>query len=117
MTKRTSKELAETAALYTKEKDFDRGAEHVAVSGPTEAISIRFPEQQLVVLREFARRQGIGYQTLIKRWLDDRIREEAILMESSPEGTVHAIRKDVERVQRRLRELEEHERQRHVGGR
>lgn len=117
MTKSTPKELAKAAALYTREKDFDRGAGHVDVSGPTEAISIRLPEMLLAVVREFARRQGIGYQTLIKRWLDDRIREESILMKSSPEGTVHAIRKDVERVQRRLRELEEHERQRHVGGR
>ena len=31
----------------------------------------------LDILREFARRKGIGYSVLIKKWLDDRIREEA----------------------------------------
>jgi hypothetical protein len=40
------------------------------------AISIRMPKALLTVLKGFAEREGIGYQVLIKRWLDDRIREE-----------------------------------------
>jgi predicted DNA binding CopG/RHH family protein len=40
------------------------------------AISIRLPSQMVSILKEFARRAGIGYQVLMKRWLDDRIREE-----------------------------------------
>ncbi|MBI2378911.1 MAG: hypothetical protein HYV07_33255 [Deltaproteobacteria bacterium] len=31
----------------------------------------------LLVLKKFARREGVGYQVLMKRWLDDRIRAEA----------------------------------------
>ncbi|MEM6733770.1 MAG: hypothetical protein AAF658_19575, partial [Myxococcota bacterium] len=27
--------------------------------------------------REFARREGIGYQVLMKQWLEERLREEA----------------------------------------
>lgn len=43
------------------------------------AISLRLPKKMLDILREFARREGkgIGYQALLKRWLDDRIRKEA----------------------------------------
>jgi hypothetical protein len=37
------------------------------------AISIRLPKQMVDILKEFARRSGIGYQVLMKRWLDDRI--------------------------------------------
>src|SRR5206468_8321628 len=40
------------------------------------AISIRLPRQMVEILKEFARREGIGYQVLLKRWLDDRIQEE-----------------------------------------
>jgi hypothetical protein len=40
------------------------------------AISIRMPNALLELLKKFAEREGIGYQVLIKRWLDDRIRAE-----------------------------------------
>ena len=40
-------------------------------------ISLRVPKRMLVILKEFARREGIGYQVLLKRWLDDRVRHEA----------------------------------------
>lgn len=40
------------------------------------AISIRLPTAMLEVLKAFAEREGVGYQALMKRWLDERIREE-----------------------------------------
>ena len=40
------------------------------------AVSIRFPKQMLEVLRVFAEREKIGYQVIIKRWLDERIAQE-----------------------------------------
>ena len=40
------------------------------------AISIRLPTAMLEVLKAFAEREGVGYQVLMKRWLDERIREE-----------------------------------------
>lgn len=40
------------------------------------AISLRMPTALLELLKKFAEREGIGYQVLIKRWLDDRIRTE-----------------------------------------
>lgn len=40
------------------------------------AISIRLPRLMVELLKEFARRSGIGYQVLMKRWLDERIRQE-----------------------------------------
>ena len=39
-------------------------------------ISLRVPTQMLRILKLFAEREGVGYQVLMKRWLDDRIREE-----------------------------------------
>jgi hypothetical protein len=41
------------------------------------------------ILKEFARRSGIGYQVLMKRWLDERIRKER-----------EHIRKEKERLRR-----------------
>ncbi|HET7505385.1 MAG TPA: CopG family antitoxin [Kofleriaceae bacterium] len=40
------------------------------------AISIRIPRALLALLKKFAEREGVGYQVLIKRWLDDRLRME-----------------------------------------
>jgi hypothetical protein len=40
-------------------------------------ISIRLPKKMLEVIRQFASRENIGYQVLIKRWLDERIVQEA----------------------------------------
>jgi hypothetical protein len=42
----------------------------------SESISLRLPKPMLAILKEFARRERIGYQVLIKKWLDDRIRQE-----------------------------------------
>ncbi len=39
-------------------------------------ISLRLPRQMIEILKEFARRAGIGYEVLVKRWLDERIRQE-----------------------------------------
>lgn len=50
------------------------------------AISIRMPSALLVLLKKFAEREGIGYQVLIKRWLDDRVRAERELMRASRAG-------------------------------
>lgn len=42
----------------------------------SEAISVRIPKQLLQILKLIAAKEGIGYQVLIKRWLDDRVRLE-----------------------------------------
>ncbi len=47
------------------------------VDAKTTSISIRVPNEMLEVLRALAAAQGMGYQTLIKRWLHDRILVEA----------------------------------------
>jgi hypothetical protein len=39
-------------------------------------ISIRLPRQMVEILKEFAKRAGVGYQVLMKRWLDERIQQE-----------------------------------------
>lgn len=39
-------------------------------------ISLRVPATMLLILKEYARREGVGYQVLMKRWLDERISTE-----------------------------------------
>jgi len=56
--------------------DFTDAAEAVPRAQEVTSISIRMPNALLTVLKKFAEREGVGYQVLIKRWLDDRIREE-----------------------------------------
>src|SRR5690606_8507235 len=50
------------------------------------AISLRMPGALLALLKKFAEREGIGYQVLIKRWLDDRVRAERERMRASRSG-------------------------------
>ncbi|MDP2937479.1 MAG: CopG family antitoxin [Dehalococcoidia bacterium] len=40
------------------------------------SISLRIPVKMLTIIKAFAQKEGVGYQILMKRWLDDRIREE-----------------------------------------
>jgi hypothetical protein len=59
-------------------------------------INIRLPCQMVEILKEFARRLGIGYQVLMKRWLDDRIRQERERLRQEQER----LRRERERAQR-----------------
>ncbi|HTP28265.1 MAG TPA: CopG family antitoxin [Anaeromyxobacteraceae bacterium] len=81
MTKLSNEELAREAGRWVH-RDVDlSGWEDAPDAVPRNAesipISLRLPKKMLEVLREFARREGVGYQVLMKRWLDDRIRTEA----------------------------------------
>ncbi len=57
--------------------DWQDAPEAVPRAAESIAISIRLPRKMLTILKEFADRAGIGYQVLMKMWLDERIREEA----------------------------------------
>jgi hypothetical protein len=73
-------ELAEEARLWDERKLTPAGWEDAPEAIPRVAdsmpISIRLPRQMIAILKESAKREGIGYQVLIKQWLDDRIRHE-----------------------------------------
>ena len=56
--------------------DWHDAPEAVPGAGALRSISLRVPEQMLTALKALARREGVGYQVLMKRWLDDRLREE-----------------------------------------
>ncbi len=56
---------------------WDTAPEAVPRADESTAMSLRVPKRMLTILKEFARREGVGYQVLMKRWLDDRIRAEA----------------------------------------
>jgi predicted DNA binding CopG/RHH family protein len=72
--------LAQEASDWDARRRTPAGFEDAAAAVPraqeATAISIRMPNALLAVLKKFAEREGIGYQVLIKRWLDDRVREE-----------------------------------------
>jgi hypothetical protein len=76
----TDAELAEEARRWDHGEATPAGWEDAPEAVPrareSVAISIRLPRQMVEILREFARRAGIGYQVLMKRWLDERIRQE-----------------------------------------
>ena len=44
--------------------------------GMTQSVSLRLPRQLLAGLRREAERQEISYQTLVKRWLSERLTQE-----------------------------------------
>jgi predicted DNA binding CopG/RHH family protein len=50
------------------------------------AISIRMPKALLALLKKFAEREGVGYQVLLKRWLEDRVRLERERLRESSSG-------------------------------
>jgi len=76
----SDKELAEEARRWDSRELTPAGWEDAPEAVPrvkaSESISLRLPKVMLAILKEFARREKIGYQVLIKRWLDDRIRSE-----------------------------------------
>jgi hypothetical protein len=76
----TEDELAEEAIRWDSGELTPSGWQNAPEAVPREkesvAISIRLPRRMVAILKEFARRSGIGYQVLMKRWLDDRIRQE-----------------------------------------
>ena len=76
----TNAELAEEAHRWDSGEQTPAGWVDAPDAVPRAAesvpISIRVPAPMLTILKEFASRAGIGYQVLIKRWLDERIRAE-----------------------------------------
>ena len=58
-------------------EDWEDAPEAVPRAAESSPISIRFPKKMIAILKEFARREGVGYQALIEKWLDDRIRKES----------------------------------------
>ncbi len=97
MTPRTSRaKLAEEAAAWSEGRLTPQGWEDAPSAVPraaaSKAISIRLPVPMLQLLRGFAERDGIGYQVLIKRWLDDRLRTERRRLRSrSGEGPLMQV--------------------------
>lgn len=69
-------EAAEWDSRRRTPSGFTDDEEAVPRAHEATAISIRIPQALLALLRKFAEREGIGYQVLIKRWLDDRLRLE-----------------------------------------
>jgi predicted DNA binding CopG/RHH family protein len=53
-------------------------------SGMTEAISLRLPRRLLTGLRRVAEQHEISYQTLVKRWLAERLAQETATQASRP---------------------------------
>jgi hypothetical protein len=76
----TAEELAEEARRWNNREITPAGwtdaPEAVPRAGDSLSISIRLPRRMVTILEEFARRSGVDYQVLMKRWLDERIREE-----------------------------------------
>jgi hypothetical protein len=75
-------QLAIEAAQWDERRRIPAGftdaPEAIPNASQSVAISLRMPNQLLELLKKFAKREGVGYQVLIKRWLDDRLRAELV---------------------------------------
>jgi len=73
----SNKTLADEAILWDEgkidPKTWDDTPEALPRHSETESISLRLPKTMLAIIKEMARREGLGYQTLIKQWLDEKI--------------------------------------------
>jgi hypothetical protein len=96
----TDEELAEEAKRWDSRQITPAGWEDAPDAVPrakeSTAISLRLPVQMVAILKEFARRLGIGYQVLMKRWLDERIRQEREQLRKEQER----LRREREQAQR-----------------
>lgn len=76
----TDEELAREAQRWENREvtphEWEDAPEAAPRAAESVAVSIRLPKKLLAILKECARRQGIGYQVLMKRWLDERVRDE-----------------------------------------
>jgi predicted DNA binding CopG/RHH family protein len=76
----TNDELAEEAKALDSRQTTPAGwvdtPEAIPRFKESTAISLRLPTQMVTILKRFAERSGVGYQVLMKRWLDERIRQE-----------------------------------------
>jgi predicted DNA binding CopG/RHH family protein len=76
----TDEELTEEARRWDEREVTPNGWEDAPEAVPrakeSVPISIRLPRPLVGILKEFARREGVGYQVLMKRWLDERVRQE-----------------------------------------
>jgi predicted DNA binding CopG/RHH family protein len=72
--------LAEEASAWDDRRRTPAGFADAPAAVPREqeatAISLRMPKVLLALLKKLAEREGVGYQVLIKRWLDERVRLE-----------------------------------------
>jgi hypothetical protein len=98
----TDEELAEEARRWDAREISPVGWEDAPEAVPRAKesiqINIRLPNQMVAILKEFARRSGTGYQVLMKRWLDERIRQERHRFRLEQEQ----LRREREREQRPL---------------
>ncbi|HEY4244404.1 MAG TPA: CopG family antitoxin [Kofleriaceae bacterium] len=79
-------EVADWNARRLTPERFEDAPDAVPRNNEARAISIRMPEALLDILKRFAEREGIGYQVLIKKWLDDRVRVERDRMRKERRG-------------------------------
>jgi hypothetical protein len=60
---------------------FVEAPEAVPRTNESQLISIRLPHRLLAILKRFAKEERVGYQVLLKQWLDDRVREEFVRLQ------------------------------------
>ena len=86
------RKLSEEVVMWDRAKlipkDFIDAPEAVPRSSESTAISMRIPFALLEILKAFAEQNGIGYQVLMKQWLDERIKMESEGLRSEARRTL-----------------------------
>lgn len=83
--KMTDKEIAKFWRTHDVSKFWDKMKEvkePFRDVRPKKAISMRIEEETLTNLKRLASKKGLGYQTLIRMWINERLEDE--LQESTP---------------------------------
>lgn len=79
-TRTPHEQLAREAAEWDKGSrtpvGFEDAPDALPRASESKPVSLRLPVTLLEILKRFAEHERVGYQVLIKRWLDDRVRAE-----------------------------------------
>ena len=83
----TDEKLAEEARLWDSGAlrpgdwlDAPRAVPRIAESA---TVSIRMPKRTLAVVEAFAKREGVGCDALVSRWVDERVMEESAKLDAA----------------------------------
>lgn len=83
----SDEKLAEEARLWDSGAlrpadwlDAPRAVPRIAESA---TVSVRLPKRTLAVVEAFAKREGVGCDALVSRWVDERIMEESANLDAA----------------------------------
>lgn len=89
----TDEKLAEEARLWDsgalRPSDWLDAPSAVPRIAESATVSVRLPKRTLAVVEAFAKREGVGCDALVSRWVDERIIEESANIDAAVPYAAH----------------------------